>query len=776
MENISVDGSMFGSWELTRTMQPRKTACIAAITLVAAACSAMSQTNTGPRTPAETERKIDALMRQMTVAEKVGQLTQSFHFIRTKGVDDRVVAGAIGSFDHEYDVTEINRLQHLAVDKSRLHIPLIFEADVIHGYHVIFPVPLAMASSWDMNMIEQVQRRSAKEACLLGERWNAGPMLDIVHDPRWGRIVEGVGEDPYLGAKVAAAQVKGFQGPDLNGDPCMVVALKHFAGYGFSDGGRDHDAVYLSDAQLHNTVLKPFKAGLDAGAGSIMDAYIDLNDVPASGNSWLLTTLLRDEWKFKGVVVSDNNAVADLVPHGFAKDPEAAAKKALHAGVDVALSNFGLDYYPLLEAAKDGTLDMTELDRSVRRVLRLKCELGLFDHPYVDDKGLSESTIQDDLKASRAAAVRSSVLLRNEGGLLPLQKGKYQKVALIGPLADSRQNIIGPWVDGWDINRVVTVRQALEQSGSFEQVDYAQGVQLSRLFRSPFDMKLKERPQAPWTLAESDSQFQHAVDVAKSSDIVIAVMGESQNMSGESASSASLDLPGRQEELLKAIASTGKPIVLVLLNGRPLTIPWEAEHIPSILEMWYPGSEGGNAFVDLLFGDVNPGGKLTSTWPRNADQLPMYYDHNSTQDPQNEGKRYWDVASTPLFPFGFGRSYTTFTFSSAKAITPSVKLGEPVTIEAEVTNIGAMAGDVIAQLYIHQRYGSASRPIRQLTGFERVTLAPHESRVVRFAIAPQDLTYWSSEKNGWNQDPSTFDFWVGEDSTASLNGTFNVTP
>jgi beta-glucosidase len=758
-------------------MGPERKARVFVVAVLAIACNSVVQSKAAAGTPSEqTERKVDTLLRQMTVEEKVGQLTQSFHFVTSKAVDDRVIAGAIGSFDHEFDVAEINRLQHLAVDQSRLHIPLIFEADVIHGYRVILPVPLGMAASWDMNMIEQVQRRAAFEARTAGQQWNAGPMLDIVHDPRWGRIVEGAGEDPYLGAKVAVAQVKGFQGLKSIDAPHMVTALKHFAGYGFSDGGRDHDAVYLSESQLRNVVLKPFKAAIDAGAGTIMDAYIDLNDVPASGNHWLLSELLRDEWKFKGVVVSDNNAVADLLPHGFAKDKEDAARRALHAGVDVSMSNSGLDYEPLLAAAKDGTLKVAELDRSVRRVLRLKFDLGLFDHPYADAKEMDEATFQEHLQAARAAAARCAVLLRNENGLLPLTAGKYPKAALIGQLADSRQNTIGPWVDGWDIDRVVTIRKALEQSGRFKQVEYAQGVQLGRLFPSPFDRKLKEKQQTPWTQEQSDREFQHALDVAKESDVVITVMGELQNMSGEAASRASLDLPGRQEELLKALALLGKPIILVLFNGRPLTIPWEAEHIPGILEMWFPGSEGGDALVDLLFGDANPGGKLPVTWPRNANQIPMYYYQNLTQDPQNEAKRYWDVAGQPLFAFGFGLSYTKFSFSSAKALTASVKLGQPVSIEAEVSNTGEMAGDVVAQLYIHQRFGSTSRPSRELKGFERISLQPHAKKTISFVIPPEDLAYWSTTKHGWTQDVSTFDFWVGEDSTASSNGSFSVTP
>jgi beta-glucosidase len=724
--------------------------------------------------PPDQKRKVDALLKQMTVDEKIGQLNQSFHFFKSSGVDATIAAGGIGSIVHEYDIAEINRIQHLAVEKSRLHIPLIFLSDVLHGYRIIYPVPIAMASSFDMKMIEDVQSEAAFEARHAGQQWTASPMFDIARDPRWGRIVEGAGEDPYLGSRVAEAQVNGFQGRRPIDANHLMVSIKHFAGYGASIGGRDHDDVNLSESQLRNVYLKPFKAGVDAGAGTVMDTYVDLNDVPATGNRWLLTDVLRQDWKFRGLVVSDNNAVSDLVPHRFAKDKEDASKRALHAGVDVQMSNMGTDAEGLTKAAKDGSLDITELDSAVRRVLSMKFEVGLFDHPYADDRGMDEATTAEHLRTAKAAAERSAVLLRNEGKLLPLEPRKYEKAALIGPLGDTRQNIIGPWFDGWDMSKVKTLKQSLEQSGGFTSVSYAEGAQIRRFYPSPFARKVIEKEGAAWTQEQSDQEFQHAVDVARESDIIIAAMGEMQYMTGESASRASLDLPGRQEELLKALCQLGKPIVLVLFNGRPLTIQWEAEHIPAILEMWYPGSEGGDALVDLLFGKANPAGKLPVTWPRNANQIPMYYSHNSTQDPKGEGKRYWDAESTPLYPFGFGLSYTTFSFKSAKPLQPAIKTGQPFTIEGEVTNTGDVQGDVVAQLYIHQRYGSASRPVRELKGFERISLKPHETKEIRFEVPPEDLSYWSSAKCGWVQEASDFDFWVGEDSTAALGGTFTV--
>jgi len=725
--------------------------------------------------PPDQEHKVDALLKQMTVEEKIGQLNQTFHFFKSKAVDDKVTGGQIGAIVHEYDVAEINRLQKLAVEKSRLHIPLIFLADVLHGYRVIYPVPIGMAASFDMKMIEDVQSKAAFEARTAGQEWTASPMLDICRDPRWGRIVEGAGEDPYLGSRVAAAQVRGFQGQRPIDSNHIIVAMKHFAGYGASVGGRDHDDVNLSESQLRNVYLKPFKAGVDAGAGTVMDAYIDLNDVPASGNRWLLTDVLRDEWHFRGLVDSDNNAVSDLVPHGFARDKEDASKLALHAGVDVAMSNFGADTEGLTTAARDGSLNIAELDAAVRRVLSMKFEMGLFDHPYVNEKGMDEATTTEHLHLAKVAAERSAVLLRNEDGLLPLTSGKLRKVALIGPLGDSRQNIVGPWVDGWNINLVKSLRQALEDSRGFASVTYAEGVQIRRLYPSPFDRKQIEKPEGPWSAEQSDQQFQHAVDVARGADIVIAAMGELQDMTGESASRASLDLPGRQEELLKSLSALGKPIILVLFNGRPLSIAWESEHVPAILEMWYPGSEGGDAFVDLLFGKANPGGKLPITWPRDANQIPIYYSHNATQDPNGEATRYWDAPSTPLYPFGYGLSYTKFAFSSPTTSPASIRVGQPITVEATVTNSGDVAGDVVAQLYIHQRFGSASRPVRELKGFQRVNLEPHTTKTVRFELTPEDMTYWSTSKHGWIQEATTFDYWIGEDSTATMGGTFMVT-
>jgi beta-glucosidase len=758
-----------------RPLRIAEAGLLAVLLLFDISSTCMGQNERAIRSHREIDSMIDELLSRMTVEEKVGQITQAFHFGNSRPFDQRVIDGQIGSIADEFDTAQRERLQHLAVEQSRLHIPLLFGSDVIHGYKIMFPIPLAMAGSWDMSMIEDAQRRAAFEARMSGQFWTYAPMVDIARDPRWGRIVEGAGEDPYLGSMVAAAQVKGFQGDQPIDENHILATMKHFAGYGASLGGRDHDDVNLSESQLRNVYLKPFKAGVDAGVGSVMSGYIDLNDVPATGNHWLLTDILRNEWRFRGLVISDNNAVSDLLPHGFARDKEDASLQALRAGIDVSMSNGGTDFTPLVSAAKSGILSKPELDRAVQRVLRLKYELGLFDHPYVTPKSLSEESLQEDLRASRLAAERSAVLLKNDGPLLPLAPGKYRKLALIGELANSRQDIVGPWFAALDIERVTSIRTAFERSASFETIQYAQGVQFARTYPSPFDMLMKERPQKRWTKEQADNEFQHAIEVARGADLVIAVMGEMQNMSGESASRASLNLPGRQEELLQALSSLGKPIVLVLLNGRPLAIPWEAEHIPAILEMWYPGSEGGNALVDLLLGRANPSGKLTTTWPRDGNQIPIYYAHNATQDPQNQGRRYWDASSAPMFPFGFGLSYARFSFSSLKVNNPTATMGTSITVETEVENIGSLAGDTVVQLYVHQHFGSDSRPVRELKGFKRISLQPGEKEHVRFALSPEDLTYWSTAKRAWIQEPSTYDVWVGEDSTAKLSATFEIT-
>jgi len=734
------------------------------------------------------DRRVDELLSQMTIDEKVGQLHQLFffsQFMKPEMFEPDIRAGRIGSLLFVTDPAIINRLQKVAVENSRLKIPLLFGFDVIHGFRTIFPVPLAMASSWDPAVVEQAQTVAASEARAVGIRWTFAPMLDIARDPRWGRIVEGAGEDPFLGSRMAAAQVRGFQGADPSSPGRVLACMKHFAGYGASSGGRDYDSAYISDAELYNVYLPPFKAAVDAEVGSAMSAYMDLNDVPATGNAFLLRDVLRKQWGFNGFVVSDANAVGNLVTHGFAEDKSDAAYRALTAGVDLEMSIPGdpiASAYTssLTRLVQEGRVSKAQIDEAVRRILEAKFKLGLFDNPYVDESLVaSNHNNPEHRQLARVVAQRSMVLLRNEGNLLPLGKGdsRVSSVAVIGPLADSKRDIRGSWSFVDDVNRAVTVLEGIRAKvGPAVKVEYAQGVDIARVYQSPFVILQGARP-SPWAEEWKRTEFDKAVSLARSSDLVVMVLGEHEEMSGEAASQSTLDLPGQQLELLKAISDLGKPVVLVLINGRPLDISWANSHIPAILEAWHPGSEGGNAVADILYGDATPGGKLPVTWPRSAGQIPIYYAHNITQEPEtrtNFTSRYWDVTTSPLFPFGYGLSYSTFSFSNLRVTNPEVKVGESIEVLVDVQNTGQRAADEVAQLYIHQRYGSASRPVRELKGFERVTLAPGQKQTIRFTLGKPELTYWSSAAKDWVQEPAVFDLWAGADATAPLTTTFRV--
>lgn len=734
------------------------------------------------------DRRVDELLSRMTIEEKVGQLNQLFYFkqfMKPEMIEPDIREGKIGSLLFVTDPAIINRFQKVAVENSRLKIPLLFGFDVIHGFRTVFPVPLAMASSWDPALVEQAQSVAASEARAVGVRWTFAPMVDIARDPRWGRIVEGAGEDPFLGARMAAAQVRGFQGQDPSSPSRLLACMKHFAGYGAGSGGRDYDSAYIADAELYNVYLPPFKAAVDAGVGSAMSAYMNLNDVPATGNAFLLRDVLRKEWGFKGFVVSDANAVGNLVTHGFAEDKSDAAYRALTAGVDMEMSLPGdaiASAYAtsLTRLVQEGRVTKSQIDEAVRRILEAKFKLGLFENPYVDESRVAAiHNNPEHRRLARVAAQRSMVLLRNEGNLLPLAKGdpKVSSIAVIGPLADSKRDIRGSWTFVDDVNSAVTVFEGIRAKvGSAVKVEHAPGVDIARAYPSIFALINGGRPPS-WSEARKQSEFEKAVSLARTSDVIIMVLGELEEMSGEAASQSTLDLPGRQLELLKAISSLGKPVVLVLINGRPLDISWAAANIPAILEAWHPGTEGGNAVADILYGDVTPGGKLPITWPRSTGQIPIYYAHHLTQEPATKKSftsRYWDIPSSPLYPFGHGLSYTTFSFSNLRVSKPEVKVGESTEVLVDIENTGQRSGEEVAQLYIHQRYGSASRPVRELKGFERVTLAPGQKRTVRFTLGKQELTYWSGAAKAWVQEPAGFDLWVGADATAPLTTTLRV--
>src|SRR5208282_406532 len=515
-----------------------------------------------------------------------------------------------------------------------------------------------------------------------------------------------------------------------------------------------------------------------AGIGSAMSAYLDLNDVPATGNRWLLRDVLRDDWKFTGFVVSDANSVKSLQNHGYAKDVSEAALYAFNAGVNMEMA-LGFTAYSkgLAAALEKNQITAQQIDDAVRPILEMKIRLGLFEHPYVDEARSKQVLATPEHRvASRQVAERTAVLLRNEGSLLPLKKDGYKKIAVIGPLADSQVDTLGSWAFQFELPETVTILAGVKNAlGSRAEVNYAQGVHIQRKFPSFFDEIMRIPPEVPWTEAQSKDEFSKAIQLASSSDVALLVLGEQQKMSGEAASRESLDLPGDEERLLEAVAATGKPVVLVLLNGRPLDIRWASAHIPAILDVWYPGTQGGNAVANLLFGDAVPGGKLPFTWPRDSGQIPIYYAHNTTQAPENQARRYWDEESTPLYPFGYGLSYSTFSFNDMRLSKASLKPGETLDILVDVENTGSFTADEVAELYIHQRYGSTSRPVRELKGFQRVTLAPHEKKTLQFSLGRDELSYWSTAKKAWVEEPSTFDVWVGPDSTTTFRSTFSVT-
>jgi beta-glucosidase len=721
--------------------------------------------------------RVEALLSQMTLEEKVGQLSQAGGIAFGGGpAPEELLRRGAGSVLWVNDAKRFNELQKIAVDETRLKIPVLFGLDVIHGYRTIFPIPIGMASSWDPSVHERAAELAAREARAAGIHWTFAPMVDVARDARWGRIAEGAGEDPYLGAAMAAAQVRGFQGPTLGTPGRLLACAKHFAAYGKADGGRDYDPVYVSETELRNVYFPPFAAAAKAGVGSFMSAYMDLNEVPAAGNPWLLRDVLRGEWSFSGFVVSDAFAPRNLLLQGFARDARDAAARSLKAGLDMDMAS-GTFAETLAGLVKDGTVPQALVDDAVRRILAVKLRLGLFEQPYVDES--RAASFADDTKnrsEARRLAQRSMVLLKNDKQQLPL-KVSLASVAVIGPLADSKADTEGSWTVFGHQPAAVTLLEGLRARLGAAKVSFAPGPEIRRDVPSFFDDFVPGPKPPQQTPEQAEAAFKQAVDTARGAELVVAVMGERADMSGEAASRSSLELPGRQRELLQAIVALGKPVVLVLLGGRPLALEWEAANVAAILEAWQPGSEGGNAVADVLFGDVNPGGKLPATFPRRSGQTPLYYARVLTHQPEGSPmyrSRYWEGPTSPLYPFGYGLSYTTFAFANLKLAAPQLKLGGSASVSVDVTNSGAVAGDEVVQLYVHQRAGSASRPLRELKGFKRVSLKPGETQTVSFSLGPEELRYWSSFERKWVQEAEAFDVWVGSDSQATLHADLAV--
>lgn len=718
----------------------------------------------------------DELIAKMTPEQKAGQLTQYFYIPMLQSPEAMTAAiasGEVGSLLMVSDPREVNRLQTISMEKSPLKIPLLFGFDVIHGLHTIYPVPLALAASWDPSLAEQVQSAAASEARAVGIDWTFAPMVDIARDLRWGRVVEGAGEDPYLGSAMAAAQVRGFQGHFIGSPGHIIAGPKHFVGYGAALGGRDYDEVDLSENQLWNVYLPPFKAAVDAGAGNIMTAYMALNGVPATANRWLLTTILRDTWGFKGFISSDSSAVEGLVSHGLSVDFKDASGRAMSAGLEMSMAlKVGTGAFRALpDSMREGTVKQSDVDHALRDVLIAKERMGLFEHPYVSE-AKAEQVLNDPahLKLARAAAARSTVLLRNQHELLPLDRHRVKSIALIGPFGDSGRELLGPWVFPMTHPRSTSILEALRAKlGKNARVDYSEGVRIPpRVYPSPFSM-MEKPPQRP--PLDDATGIENAVALARNADVTVLVLGETWDRCGEAASTSSFDLPGRQQDLLTATVAVGKPIVLLQIGCRPIDLK---DVLPdAILQIWYPGSAGADAVCDLLFGDETPSGKLPFTWVRQAAQSPGFYSQMLSHDPHEE-KRYFNGLNAPVYPFGFGLSYTSFAYTNLHVAKENYIAGETVEVTVDLENTGQRTADEIAQLYIHQRYGTSSRPVRELKGFQRVRLKPKETRTLNFHLYPTDLQYWTEVTHGWVQDDTTYDVWIGGDSAAALAGTFRI--
>ena len=748
----------------------RRIAVISALILPSAI--GIAQTQSGD---AKMDAFVNSLMSKMTLDEKIGQLNLVTSgraltgSVVNKGVEESIKKGDIGGIFGVYGTDYIGKAQDLAIKNSRLHIPLIFGLDVIHGHRTIFPIPLGMSATWDMELIEKSAKIAASEATGEGISWVFSPMVDIARDPRWGRISEGSGEDPYLGSLIAKAMVKGYQGTSMKNSDAVMACVKHFALYGGAEAGREYNTVDMSLIKMYQDYLPPYKAAVDAGAGSFMSSFNTVNGVPATANQWLLTDVLRKQWGFKGFVVSDYTAVNELTAHGLG-DLQTVSALALKAGLDMDMVGEGF-LTTLKKSLKEGKVTQQEIDLACRRVLEAKYKLGLFDNPFksinAEVEAKSELTEANRL-AAREVAEHSFVLLKNKGQLLPLKKSGT--IALVGPLADNHSEMLGTWVIAGDPKKSVSVIDGIKKvAGPDVNILYARGSNITddSLLNARawfFGMK-QERDDRP-----AQQMIDEAVETAKKADVVVAVVGESANMSGESASRSDINIPETQKELLRALVKTGKPIVLVLFNGRPLTLTWEDEHANSILDVWAPGTEAGNAIADVLFGNYNPAGKITATFPQNVGQVPIYYNHKNTGRPfEDKGPAkfksdYIDVSNAPLYPFGYGLSYTTFKYSDVKLSKTNLKGNETLTATVTVSNTGKLAGEEVVQLYISDPVASISRSVKELKHFKKIMLQPGEEKEVSFNITVQDLKFYNT-KLDYDWEPGEFVVQIGTNSS-----------
>ena len=733
--------------------------------------SSLAQSTAGGINDPAIEKRVESLLKQMTTEEKVGQLVQYSAGQPTgpgtgrTDYEDMIGKGQISSLFNVTDPHQINAYQHIAMEKTRLHIPILFGLDVIHGFKTEFPIPLGLASTWDPAIVEKAAHVAAMEAAADGIRWTFHPMVDIARDARWGRMAEGAGEDPFLGSAMAAAYVRGYQGSRLDAPDTMAACAKHYVGYGAAEGGRDYNTTEITEHTLREYYLPPFHAAEEAGVATFMSAFNANGGTPSTANAFTLKQILKKEWRFAGFVVSDWNSIGELIPHGIANDGETAARKAFNAGVDMDMVS-SVYHDNLQRLVSSGQATRAELDDSVKRVLRVKFALGLFEHPFVDEAAASKALFHpESLTTAQTAAERSFVLLRNasgSNGRAPLPLVGAQNVAVIGPLGDD-----STYPDGapdWAGPRTSFSKSLAERIGK-DHVSRFKGTGI---------------------LDGTDEGIAEAVAGAQKADLAILALGETEDMSGEAASRAHLGLPGRQQELLEKVVATGKPVVLILFSGRPLTLPWAFEHVPAVLEAWFPGIRGGPALVRTLFGDVNPSARLVVSWPRSVGQEPLYYNALDTGRPPDGMdltkppsdvasryvSRYIDEQNSPQFPFGYGESYTTFSFGvtkistqklSATALNKNLKGAAALVAETDVTNTGSRSGDEVVQLYIRLQGTSVAEPVRALKGFQTVTITPGETKHVKFELKPEAFAFWNS-RNEFAAEPSKLTVWIGPDS------------
>lgn len=725
------------------------------------------------------ETKVDSLIKKMTLEEKIGQLNQYNGFYDVTGPTpkeghaalkyEHLKKGWVGSMLNVKGVKEVKALQKIAVEQTRLGIPLIFGFDVIHGYKTISPIPLAEAASWDLEAIQKSAEIAAEEASSVGLNWTFAPMVDIARDARWGRVMEGAGEDPYLGSKIAVARINGFQGSDLSSPKTILACAKHFAGYAFSESGRDYNTVDVSDATLQNIIFPPFKASVEAGVRTFMNSFNELNGIPATGSTYLQRKILKNDWNFKGFVVSDWGSIKEMINHGFAKDDKQAAEIALNAGSDMDMESYVYVEH-LASLVREGKVKEALIDDAAKRILTTKFELGLFDNPYnyCDEKREKETIGKKEFQDGVLdMAKKSIVLLKNDTNLLPIKK-TGQKIALIGALANDKNSPLGSWRIGADDNTAISVLEGMMKYSS-NQLTYAKGADVT-VGRTQFMWETK--------INETDkSGFNEAIELAKKSDVVIMVLGENGFQTGEGRSRTDIGLPGVQQELLEEIFKINKNIVLVLNNGRPLAIPWAAENIPAIVEAWHLGTQSGNAIAQVLYGDYNPSGKLPMTFPRDVGQVPIYYNHKNTGRPTMSEpesvfwSHYIDEKNTPQFAFGYGLSYSKFEYSNLKVDKKSFSKDGKITVSITLKNNSEVKGKEVVQLYIRDLFASVTRPVKELRDFKMIELNANETKVISFSIDEKTIEFYTAN-NKWEAEEGEFKVFVGGSSDKTLETDF----